>query len=249
MDFQGILSDAFSYTKEGVLGNTNRWLKLIIAIICLGLPFNGYVMRVYRGANPAPEVDEWGTLFIDGLKLFAVGLVYALPLVIIWLFIFGTMLLTGFSDDMSGAGIAAAGMNMLLMMVMYLYEIVIAVLIPIASIRFARTNTFSEAFNFSGILGTIGKIGWLNYIIAIILVGLVVGIPMMVLVFGFIIVGILIGGASIMLLQEAGLLVIFGLIALMVLAILIVAPLFGIFQARCMTRVYDSAPPSVPAPL
>jgi hypothetical protein len=249
MDFQGILSDAFSYTKEGVLGNTNRWLKLIIAIICLGLPFNGYVMRVYRGANPAPEVDEWGTLFTDGLKLFAVGLVYALPMIIIWLFIFGTMLISGFSDDMSGAGVAAAGMNLLLMMVLYLYEIVIAVIMPVASIRFARTNTFSEAFNFSAIFGTIGRIGWLNYIIAIILVGLVVGIPMMVLIFGFIIVAILIGGASMVLLKEAGLLVLFGLIALMVLAILIVAPLFGIFQARCMTRVYDSTPPAEPAPL
>jgi hypothetical protein len=248
MDFQEILSDAFLYTREGVLENSNRWLKLIIALICLGLPFNGYVMRVYRGANPAPEVDEWGTLFMDGLKLFAVGLVYALPIIIIWLFIFGTMLLSGFSDDMSGAGIAAAGMNMLLMMVLYLYEIVIAVLMPIASIRFARTNTFSEAFNFSAIFGTIGRIGWLNYIIAIILVGLVVGIPMMVLIFGFIIVAIIIGGASMLVLKEAGLLILFGVIALMLLLILIVAPLFGIFQARCMTRVYDSAPLADPAP-
>lgn len=248
MDFQEILSDAFLYTREGVLENSNRWLKLIIALICLGLPFNGYVMRVYRGANPAPEVDEWGTLFMDGLKLFAVGLVYALPIIIIWLFIFGTMLLSGFSDDMAGAGIAAAGMNMLLMMVLYLYEIVIAVLMPIASIRFARTNTFSEAFNFSAIFGTIGRIGWLNYIIAIILVGLVVGIPMMVLIFGFIIVAIIIGGASMLVLKEAGLLILFGVIALMLLLILIVAPLFGIFQARCMTRVYDSAPLADPAP-
>jgi hypothetical protein len=51
------------------------------------------------------------------------------------------------------------------------------------------------------------------------------------------------------LLKEAGLLVLFGLIALMLLAIIIVAPLFGIFQARCMTRVYDCAAPAEPAPL
>ena len=49
MDFGNMLGDAFTYTKEGVLGNMNRWLKLILAILCLGLPFNGYIMRVYRG--------------------------------------------------------------------------------------------------------------------------------------------------------------------------------------------------------
>lgn len=248
MDFQEILSDAFTYTKEGVWGNTNRWLKLIIAIICLGLPFNGYIMRVYRGAKPAPDVDEWGTLFIDGLRLLAVGIVYALPLIIVWMLIFGSMLLAGFSDEAAGAGIAAAGLNLLLMMVMYIYEIAIAVIMPIASIRFARTNTFAEAFNFSGIFATIGRIGWLNYIIAIILVGLVVGIPMMVLIFGFVIVAIIIGGASVFLLKEAGILIFFGLLALMLLIIVIVSPLFGIFQARCLTRVYESAPPAEPAP-
>lgn len=247
MDFEGMLRDAFAYTREGVFENTNRWMKLIVAVICLGLPFNGYVMRVYRGAKPAPEVDQWGTLFVDGLKLLVVGLVYALPIVIIWMLIFGTMLLAGFSD-VDETVIAASGLNLLLMMVMYILEIAIAVIMPVASIRFARTGIFAEAFNFSGIFGTIGRIGWLNYIVAIILVGLVVGIPMMVLIFGFVIVAIIVGGASMVLLKEAGLLVLFGLIALMLLLIIIVSPIFGIFQARCMTLVYDSAAPAEPAP-
>ena len=50
MDFGEMLGDAFTYTKEGVFLNMKRWLNLILAIICLGLPFNGYIMRVYRGA-------------------------------------------------------------------------------------------------------------------------------------------------------------------------------------------------------
>ena len=63
-------------------------------------------------------------------------------------------------------------------------------------------TSFSEAFNFSAILETIGKIGWINYIVALILVSLVVGIPIFVLVFGFIIVAIMIGGVSMVLLKE-----------------------------------------------
>lgn len=245
MDYEGILTDAFAYIREGIWENSDRWLKLILALICLGLPFNGYVMRVYRGARPAPGVDQWGTLFLDGLKLLVVGIIYAVPILVVWLFIFGSWILTGMSES-TEAAIAATGINVLLMMLMYIYEIVIALIMPVASIRFARTNAFGEAFNFGGIFGTIGRIGWLNYIIAILLVGLVVGIPMLVLIFGFIIAGAVIAGISVVLFQEAGLMVFFALLGLMILFILIVAPFFGIFQARCMTRVYDSASPAEP---
>jgi len=65
MDFAEILGDAFTYTREGVWGNMNRWLKLILAIICLGLPFNGYIMRVYRGAEH-PHVAQQPTPLVLG---------------------------------------------------------------------------------------------------------------------------------------------------------------------------------------
>lgn len=241
-----MLGDAFTFTREGVLGNMNRWLKLFLAVLCLGLPFNGYIMRVYRGAMQAPDVDQWGTLFIDGLKLLAVGIAYALPILIIWMFIFGTMLFAGFSNAPDEIAVAATGMNFLLMMLMYVVEIAVAVIMPVASIRFARTGIFSEAFNFSAIFETIGKIGWLNYIIALVLVSLVVGIPVFVFILAFIFGLIIIGGASLFMLKEAGVFVFLGLLLLMVLLLLILAPLIGVFQARYMTRLYDCAAPATP---
>jgi hypothetical protein len=242
MDFGNMLGDAFTYTREGVLGNMNRWLKLILAILCLGLPFSGYVMRVYRGVTPAPDMDQWGTLFVDGLKLFVVGLVYAIPLLILWVLIYGAMFLAIFSGGINENALAAFTPNFFLMLLLYLLEFVVAVIVPVASIRFARTGTFAEAFNFSAILETIGKIGWFNYIVALVLVGLVVGIPVCILVFGF----ILIGGICWFLLKDAGILAFLSLLVLMVLIVLILAPLFGVFQARYMTRIYDSAAPALP---
>jgi hypothetical protein len=239
MDFAEILGDAFAYTREGVFGNTNRWLKLILAIICLGLPFNGYIMRVYRGAQPAPDVDQWGTLFVDGLKLLVVGIVYAIPLLILWVFIYGNLFLAIFSGSIDETAMAAFAPNLLLMLLFYLVEIAVAVILPVAYIRFARTGTFSDAFNFSAIIETIGKIGWLNYIVALVLVSLVIGIPVFILVFGI----ILVAGATLLLLNAgfAGLLFFIGL---GILLILVLSPLFGVFQARYMTRVYDSAAPA-----
>jgi hypothetical protein len=240
MDFQEIFGDAFMYTREGVWGNMNRWLKLILAVLCLGLPFNGYIMRVYRGTTPAPDVDQWGTLFVDGLKLLVVGIVYAIPLLILWVLIYGTLFLTLFSGRMD-MNAAAFSPNFLLMLLFYIVEIAIVVIMPVASIRFARTGIFAEAFNFSAIADTIGKIGWLNYIVALVLVSLVISIPVFIVIFGF----ILVAGATVLLL-EAGFAGLLFFIGLGILLLLVLSPLFGVFQARSMTRVYDSAVPAAP---
>jgi hypothetical protein len=32
MDYSHVLNDAFHYTKEGILGSADRWMKLILAI-------------------------------------------------------------------------------------------------------------------------------------------------------------------------------------------------------------------------
>jgi hypothetical protein len=239
MEFGAILDDAFSYTKEGIFSNMNRWFSLILAIICLGIPMNGYVMRIYRGAAPAPDVDQWGSLFIDGLKLMIVGLIYAIPMIIIWAFIYGGMILAAVQGQMNSAAIGEWSPNMGLLLLLYAVEIVMGIVLPIASIRFARTGRFSEAFNFNAILKTIGKIGWITYILALIIVTLVIGIPIFILIIGF----ILVMGAAIFLLG-GGNIALLGAIALLILVVLILSPLFGVFQARYLTRVYDSAAPA-----
>jgi hypothetical protein len=241
MDFGAMLDDAFAFTKQGVFENANRWLKLILAILCLGIPLNGYVMRIYRGEHPAPEVDNWGTLFVDGLKLMIVGLIYTIPVFIIWAIAYGSIFLaalSGSNGHMNSATMSGWSPNIGLVLLMYLVEIVLGLIVPVASIRFARTNTFSEAFNVGAIFGYIGKIGWINYIIALILVALVIGIPICILVFGF----ILIGGIT-MFMFKADSIAILGFILALVIIILTLAPLFTVFQARYMTRVYDSAKP------
>jgi hypothetical protein len=118
---------------------------------------------------------------------------------------------------------------------MYLVEIIVGLIVPIASIRFARTNSFSEAFNIGAILEYIGKIGWINYIIALILVTLVIAIPIGIIILGF----ILLGGIILFIFKIRNI-AILGFIFALVLVILTLVPLFTVFQARYMTRVYDS---------
>ena len=239
MDFGVLLEDSFTYAKEGILGNMNRWLSLILATILLCIPLNGYLMRIYRGTTPAPEVDQWGTLFVDGLKLIIVGLIWAIPIMIVWFIAYGSMLMGAISGSMDPATLATWQPNMGLEVLLFVVEILVGIFTPIAFIRFARTGSFGEAFNFSAILETIGKIGWISYLLALIIVAVVIGIPLAILTVAF----MLIGGIAVAL-SGGGFLAFLAVLGLLMLILLILIPFISVFQARYLTKMYESANPA-----
>jgi hypothetical protein len=211
-----MLGDSFEYTKEGLMGKWVKWLLLIIISIIPIVNFImfGYLMEVFRGARTAPELDEYGRLFIDGLKLFVVGLVYSIPLIIVWLLFFGASfaLMSSGSDTAAAAGFGTAMLGFLIMVVL---GIALALFEVIGAIRLARTDSIGEAFNISAILAHIGRIGWGTYIISLVVVMIVIGVIYAVL----------------------GIIPILGW-----LLILVLMPALQIFGARYVTLLYDSAP-------
>jgi len=193
MDYGSMVGESFEYAKEAVVGKWNKWLMLIIATILLGIPLMGYVMKVLRGEKPAPEVNDWGTLFLDGIKYLIVSLIYALPIIIVWVLVMGASAAAFMSGNYS-AMMAAFGAVALGVLVMFVLAVIISVFEVIGIVRFARTGSIGEAFNISAILATINKIGWVNYIIALIvliivaiIVGIIVGILTMIPYLGIII--------------------------------------------------------------
>jgi hypothetical protein len=193
MDYGSMVGESFEYAKEAVVGKWNKWVMLIIATILLGLPLMGYSMKVLRGEKPAPEVEDWGTLFIDGIKYLIVALIYAIPLIIVWVIVIGASAVAIMSGD-STAMMAAFGAMAIGLLVMLVLGIIIAVFEIIGVVRFARTGSIGEAFNFSAILATIGKLGWVPYIIAIVVLvvvaiifGIIVAIIQMIPILGIIV--------------------------------------------------------------
>ena len=193
MDYGSMVGESFEYAKEAVVGKWNKWLMLIIATILLGIPLMGYAMKVLRGEKPAPEVNDWGALFIDGIKYFIVSLIYALPIIIVWILVMGASAAAIMSGNYS-AMMAALGAMALGVLVMFVLGVIIAVFEVIGIVRFARTGSIGEALNMSAILATINKIGWVPYIIALIvlivvgiIVGIIVGILTMIPYLGIII--------------------------------------------------------------
>ena len=215
MDIGKMLGEAYEYTKEGLVGKWVKWILLVICAIIFPL-FYGYAVRILKGVKPAPELEDWVGLFIDGIKLLIIAIIYSIPVFIVLLLLGGGGILAMSSQDpaviMAGIGTFLVGIlaAVIVGIIVYLFAI-------IGAIRFARMDSMGEAFNFSAILETIGKIGWGSYIIAIILLYVVL------FVVEFII-------AIIMSIPILGWII--GLLA---------TPALGIFTARYFALLYESA--------
>jgi ABC-type xylose transport system permease subunit len=174
----------------------------------------GYLMEITRGARVVPELDDYGRLFFDGVKLIVVGLIYAIPLFIVYALILGaTVALMGSGSD-TGA-VAGIGTMMIGFLVILILGVMIALFEVIGSIRLARTDSIGEVFNFSAILAHIGRIGWGPYVVALVVVIAAIVVVEVVL----------------------SIIPILGWLLLLILM-----PAFKIFAARYVTLLYDSVP-------
>jgi hypothetical protein len=216
MDFGNMIGESFEYAKDAVFGNYKKWLMLVVATILLGIPLFGYLMKVLRGENPSPEVEDWGTLFVDGIKYLAIALIYAIPLIIVGILIVRAvvagMTAGTLADMMTAFGLIVVGLA-----IMVIIAIFIAVFEITGVVRLARTGRIREAFNFNEILVTIKKLGWGHYLIAIgilIITGFI-----MEIIFNVLMIIPILGG---------------------IICLFLIAP-FALFIARYICLLYDNA--------
>ena len=186
---------------------------LVIAGILLSFFLSGYVVRIYRGVQPAPDFNDWGFLLLDGLKMQVLGLIWFLP-ILIPILVLVALSLAGLSGPGPGSmGLAVA--LLIVLAILMVLAIVVGLLIPMALIRFARTGSIREGLRFSAISEHIGRIGWGQYILALIILFVIS------LIFGVVII-------------------ILSLIPFIGWVLeLILTPLLTVFTARFYTLVYE----------
>ncbi|MFN3384184.1 MAG: DUF4013 domain-containing protein [Archaeoglobaceae archaeon] len=167
MGYSRMFEDSFEYVKEALWGKWVKWLLLIVCVIIFPL-FFGYVMEILRGKKPAPELENWGRLFIDGLKFFVVMIIYSIPIFAILGIFVGVTFLLNPSTILSGIILAA--------FLAFIVAFLVLIIASIALVRLSRLERFKEAFNFKAILEQIRRIGWLNYVFGLLLVYVVLGV-------------------------------------------------------------------------
>lgn len=158
-------------------------------------------------------------MFVDGLKVFVIGVVYAIPLIIISLII---SVIFGIGHNTAINLGTFTGFNVFALITAYIIYVIVGIIIGLVEYMAIANMALYDgdlgaAFKFNEILDRIAKIGWSKYIIwyiVMILLALVTGlISVLTLV---IFVGI-------------------------ILVPLIIAPFFGMFAARSLSLLFASS--------
>lgn len=202
MDIGEIISDSIKYPSSSwgkvlILGIITIASILIVPLFLL----LGYMFRIIKatlaGIDELPEFDEIGEMFVDGLKVFVVGFIYAIP---VWILSVIIGLLTGGNSLATtdlGTGYALA--FILGNIVTFIIAVIIGLieLMAIANMAY-NDGDLGTAFRFSEILDIISTIGWGKYIITYIVIvilasiGVLIGALTMIILIGFILLPLII---------------------------------------------------------
>jgi hypothetical protein len=189
-----MLGDALAFPTR-----SSDWIgtALVGALLTLGglliLPavvVQGYMVRVMAAAargDDAPSFTDWGGLFVDGLKLLVVALVYGLvafvPMVAVAV-VLGTGAALAGSEAIAGiaglGGLAFGGLGLL----------AVAYLVPAAAANLAIEGRLGAAFALGTVLrGALSlryALAWLAAAV-VSLVGSLVGTPLVLVLVGFVV--------------------------------------------------------------
>ena len=235
MDIGDVISDSLRYPSSD-------WSKVVILGVLFLISFLiipiflalGYIFRVIKaslaGLEELPAFEEWGEMFVEGIKLFLVYMIYSLPAIIIIIISFISLWasLISLTNIIQASGntvtpnmfLALTGSSAIIELIIAgLYILVIYPIMAVAIGNMAYYNgELGAAFKFDEILSIISQIGWVDLIIWYIVV---------------IIVGIAIG----LVVSIISIIPIIGWIIL----IFLVYPYFYLFYARAIAWLYSSA--------
>ena len=132
---------------------------LVASILMLGYQLRAIKTTIMGEIEP-PEFKEWSKMLLDGLKLFLVGLIYQIIPVIV--LIAGLVMLI--------AGSAATKIFGLLIMLLGLFILLIVGIVMVMAIsNMAYYGEIGAALRFGEIKRRIEGLGWLNYIMVLII--------------------------------------------------------------------------------
>ena len=143
------------FTGKDIHWELIHWDQLaaiFIAAFLLSFIVSGYIVRIYRGTKPAPEFDNWGPLYLDGIKVAVVSFIWFIPLIFVVAVLLGITIF-GLASSMATGSTASIGLILGLMLLTILVEMIVLVIIMFFSIlgviRFARTGSIREGIRFS----------------------------------------------------------------------------------------------------
>lgn len=169
------------YSTPGSITHSNIGTVLILVLFSFlfSIMAYGYSIKILgstlSGFKELPDFHNWLNIFINGLKVLVIGIIYTIPLALIF---FISILLVGIS--LISSGITNAHDPKVVFYLFIIFGIVILyLLLIIPFFLMSITNMtynggeIDGAFKFGKIFNRISKIGWINFAVWYIVTGIV----------------------------------------------------------------------------
>jgi len=188
------LGKAFTFAFED-----KDWIKKIgIAGLVMLIPLIGQITVlgwalevtrrvIRREPETLPDWGAFGDYLVKGLKMFVIGLVYALPIILVSIcFSLPSVFMQNGGDDTMAAALSAISFCM--SCIFALYGIAMAFIIPAAYANFAVTDELGSAFRFSEVFGLVrtAPSAYLLVLLGSIVAGLIAGLGIILCFIGVI---------------------------------------------------------------
>lgn len=137
-----------------LVGILFSWVLAIPLILAIAL-LSGYMVEITRRVmagqvDGLPEWDDWGALLMDGIKFMVIGIVYALPLIILSICLGIPMGL--FAED---AEALSSLFGLLLSCLTFVYSIAMSVVLPAAVAFWVADDDLGAAFRFGDVFALV----------------------------------------------------------------------------------------------
>lgn len=158
MDFGKAFTFPFEdpdWTKKIIIPALIALIPIVGQVFLFGWAL-GVTRRVIgRQSSLLPDL-QFGEQFSDGLKAFLIGLVYALPVIIIAIplgIVTSTTAASGMDSDLAGTLIAIT--SVCCYGIIFIYSILMAFVLPAAYAKFVAEGNVGSAFRFKEVIGLV----------------------------------------------------------------------------------------------
>lgn len=184
LDFKKFLILGIFILSMTLLNDLSKTIPVFFVLACLiGLFIVGYIFRIVKlslnkTANKLPEFNSWLNMFVDGLKVVIIGIVYTLPIILVLLIInpasflqLVSWLLTGISVGQIMVAFIFTTGPLSLAVILYMLLIIPVLFMAVIHMFTKGVGELSFAFKFSEIFGKIIDYGFKNIIGCYLVVG------------------------------------------------------------------------------
>lgn len=218
LDLGDNISLSMNYVRKLFADSGKLAILIVLNIIpIVDLVILGYMAKIFRetpSSESPPKLENYGNLWVDGLKI-AVALVLYMLLPLILIIVGAVSLFGGVFSRSFGMPLrlVGGGLGAIVLAAGVILAFVIAVITAMGIVHMVKAGSFGKAFAFGEIFSVIRKVGWGQYILWLIVI----------FVFGAVVASL-------------GSIPIVGWIISM-----IVSPIFGVFSSRSAALLYVEA--------